>query len=338
MEGESLEAAVRRAERMRVLEAVKGNPGATRAFVARATNLSAAVCCALLEELTKSRHLERLGGPSRGAGRPTPHYRFNESRCHALCAQLSFENRQLGLTLTMVDLLGRPVRQRAVAGLTDVTYAQLEQLLREACARCGDIRALGVGVPGIVNKRGGLDTCDIGDLALCPLAERLSQALALPAVVENDLNAIAYGLYRGGACQRDSSVAVVGLIKGLGQGCGIVAGGKILRGHTNYAGEISYLPFLGGPDRAAAMMRTRKDALELAVNTVLTVAAVLDPQAIVLTGQALREDMMGEIHLRCKRAIPPGHLPAIRFLADPGPSFTTGLSCLTVAMLAQDGL
>ncbi|HUV37545.1 MAG TPA: ROK family protein [Patescibacteria group bacterium] len=65
-----------------------------------------------------------------------------------------------------------------------------------------------------------------------------SECLSLPVVVENDVNAAAYGEYRRGAGRGTSCFACVTL--GTGVGGGIVTGGKIFRGSSGFAGEIGH--------------------------------------------------------------------------------------------------
>ena len=70
------------------------------------------------------------------------------------------------------------------------------------------------------------------------LASIFSERLSLPVVVENDVNAAAYGEYVRGAGRGTESFACVTL--GTGVGGGIVIGGKILRGSSGFAGEIGH--------------------------------------------------------------------------------------------------
>jgi glucokinase len=58
----------------------------------------------------------------------------------------------------------------------------------------------------------------------------------VPAVVENDANAAAYGEWRAGAGRGLSSFVCLTL--GTGVGGGIVLGGSLYRGATGFAGEI----------------------------------------------------------------------------------------------------
>ena len=101
------------------------------------------------------------------------------------------------------------------------------------------IRAVGIGVPGIVH-RGIVSRCDIRALQGVPLVERVQNRFGLATIVENDMNITAYGYYQKHAQELDS-LAVVILPKGNGPGTGIIVDGKILRGHSGFPGEVHYL-------------------------------------------------------------------------------------------------
>lgn len=73
-----------------------------------------------------------------------------------------------------------------------------------------------------------------------PLGPALSSVLALPVLVENDVNAAAYGEFTAGpAGEREPLLAV---FVGTGVGGGLVAGGDVFRGADGFAVEIGHIP------------------------------------------------------------------------------------------------
>jgi len=112
--------------------------------------------------------------------------------------------------------------------------------LRDAGANPGDVAALGVGVPGRVQRERGHVTLAINlhwhDLALGP---RLEAAVGIPTVVENDVRAAALGLHRRRLFGHTESLALLAI--GTGISSGVVLDGVLHRGANGLAGEIGHV-------------------------------------------------------------------------------------------------
>ncbi len=100
--------------------------------------------------------------------------------------------------------------------------------------------ALGVGVPGLVDRGGrlhiGAHLRSIHDL---PLAELVADRSGLPTVVDNDANCHAVAEHACGAAAGADDALVVTL--GTGIGAGIITGGQLLRGANGFAGEPGHM-------------------------------------------------------------------------------------------------
>jgi predicted NBD/HSP70 family sugar kinase len=74
-----------------------------------------------------------------------------------------------------------------------------------------------------------------------PIGEYISKALSVPAVVENDVNCMTEYQRRLGQGEGKQNFLVVYLAPDVrGLGCGIVAGGELVRGATGGAGEFGH--------------------------------------------------------------------------------------------------
>ena len=123
------------------------------------------------------------------------------------------------------------------------TLATIEAMIDDLRRRAGDrrVRGIGVGVPGPVDA--GHVAADIPhapDLAERPLADLLRARFALPAHVDNDVNALALGEWRFGVGRGARSLVV--LAAGTGFGCGIVLDGRLVRGVNGFGGEFGHTP------------------------------------------------------------------------------------------------
>lgn len=100
------------------------------------------------------------------------------------------------------------------------------------------VRHIGVGVPGRVTADGEVAMAlNVGITHPVPLAALLRAQLAVPVVVENDVNAAAVAAL---AALGGSSLTYLSI--GTGFAVGSIVDGRVIRGATGGAGEIGHVP------------------------------------------------------------------------------------------------
>ncbi len=120
----------------------------------------------------------------------------------------------------------------------------LERLARlmERTAKQAAVEPLGAGVacPGpLSSRRGVVENAPLLGWRDVPVVRWLTRRLGMPVVLENDANAAALGELRAGAGTGCESLAYITVSTGVG--CGIVLGGRVLRGFHESAGELGHL-------------------------------------------------------------------------------------------------
>ena len=134
--------------------------------------------------------------------------------------------------------------QRAES-LPTLAYSSGEALLAAMLSAVDDLRAqhpgvmaVGVGLPGIVDSKKGVvhHLTNVPGWVNVPLRELLTIHTGLPAVIENDANAMTYAEWKFGAGRRHAHVVCVTL--GTGVGGGMILDGRLYRGAHLGAGEI----------------------------------------------------------------------------------------------------
>ncbi len=103
----------------------------------------------------------------------------------------------------------------------------------------GMVIGIGIGAPGLIEN--GVVRCspNLPGWNEVPLQRLLEDALALPVVLENDANAVAYGENCFGAGRGLKSLICITL--GTGVGGGLILDGKIWRGAFGMAGEVGHM-------------------------------------------------------------------------------------------------
>lgn len=104
----------------------------------------------------------------------------------------------------------------------------------------GDIRSIGVGIPGTVDSATGLVSHAINlGVERLELGQTLSTHFAMPVRVENDVNAAALGAFHLLQQGPEASIGYVNL--GTGLAAGLVLRGELWRGARGAAGEIGHV-------------------------------------------------------------------------------------------------
>ena len=140
----------------------------------------------------------------------------------------------------------------SVAVDPDLAIGQIAAVIRSAVADAGatmdQVEAVGVGVPGRVDRATGTVTfaVNLGWQHL-PLGRRLEAALGVRCVVENDVRAAAVGLHEDQTFGATDDLVYLGI--GTGISAGVILDGRLHRGVRGLAGEIGHVVL--DPDGAA---------------------------------------------------------------------------------------
>lgn len=126
------------------------------------------------------------------------------------------------------------------AGGRKVVEAVVELLGRMPAKNVG---AVGVDVPGLAWPDGRVWAPNIPGWKRMPLGPILRKRFRLPTLVESDRNAFVMGEAWQGAAR--NCLDVVFLAVGTGIGAGILADGRLVRGHGELAGAVGWMALRG---------------------------------------------------------------------------------------------
>lgn len=339
----------------------------SQADVTRAMDLTQPTVSRIVAGLLAKGMIEAGARPPAGRGQPSALLSLKADYAYALGVSLVGG----ALALDLVDFSGTLI-WRAEATFEAMTHAAVGEHLAafkaEALAATGvradRLFAVGVGVSGFFVGEGELMNTPalLDDWALTDIAPILADALALPALVENDGNTAAVGEALRGAGLRYANLAYFQITNGFGGG--LVIDGRPYRGAHGNAGEFAVLwqalglehPNLerlrtllvahGAPRDSLANMLDALDLdhpgveawLDEAVRAyslaAAAAAAVVDCEAIVLGGEIpgpLAERLAGRMTIAgTQRRGRPKPLPDILPSEAPGDAVSLGGALLAL--------
>jgi predicted NBD/HSP70 family sugar kinase len=224
--------------------------GITRTEVMERTGLKRSSVRSRLEVLFDGGLVVEERGESSTGGRPPGRLKLN-SRGGVVLAVIVGSSRA---TLAVADLAGEilavgSVRGGLQAGPRDTIASwgeQLEHLLDDADRCTQDVRAVGVGLPGMVDFSSGRpvgSSCMPGWEGF-PVADALNARFGVDVLVDGDANLIALAEAR---CHDEKGI-VVAVNADMGFGLGYVTDGVVQRGSHGASADIGHIRIAGRSD------------------------------------------------------------------------------------------
>jgi glucokinase-like ROK family protein len=222
-----------------VLERIRALQPVSRVDLARATGLQPSTVSSIVEQLLEERWVEEGSSRKTARGRRPTMLRLN-TESMMLVADL----RPLRAILAVIDLNGRTLSRHVVPLGFDASQSvrAIGDAMEELRASMPDKRFIGVGlsVPGRVD-------IESGRIVLAPnlkwkdvdLRDALARRLGLPVEVENAANACLLSELWFGRMDGVRNAVLVTVSEGIGGG--ILAGGRLIVGHSGMAGEIGHV-------------------------------------------------------------------------------------------------
>ena len=304
---------------------------ATRAEIALATGLSVATCGNILRELLATGEIWEGELIKSGGGRPSRRFIYNANYSLALCIGVMSDRSSHILDYALVNLQGQIIKQEASTHDT-ITFNTIDNLIGKILKENLAIRIIGVGIPGMV-RDGVVKYCDAEALNGLSIKSMLKDRYDLEVVVENVMHLMVYGYYNNNPELAGKSLAVLLAPEKHLIGAGFIINGHLLKGSSNLAGEINYLPY--GLSRAELLEQcnNKKTFIPIIVKAVTSIIPIINPAYLVLTGSLFKPEMIEVIQKQCSEIIPSEFLPQFLFQQDLEEDYLKGIISVTLETL-----
>lgn len=339
-----------------IKSSLKRMGSSTKAQIAEETGISVATCGKILNELCDSREVIETAQTSAGYGRPAKCYAYNGNFALVACIYIASDMGKVLLSAKVSNMLGE-VQEEYTLEIGRASFDVLETTVGRLVEKHDTLRAVAIGIPGYITD-GVVGLCNFIDLMGLPLRDMLQEKFPqLKIQVENDMNAAAYGFYKGNCNEKETTVAFIyspidartGLEEmrtgsaevelnneqrtllqySVNYGAGFVSSGKILRGFSGFAGEVSFLPIV----RELASENLQA-SVEVVAYIIGSIVPILNPEIVALTGSYFDEKNVETIRSRCLELISPQHMPQIILRDDVHEEYVNGLINLALEELS----
>ncbi len=320
-----------------VRKAIKAKGAATRLEIAHKTHISVTTVRSLLEEMRLSGEIESVGYDESSGGRRAERYRFKMDRYYG--AAFCISDSDSAVHYLIVNICGDIVQTGRLDILSGDIITPISRFL-DALTREKTVKAIGIGVPGVVSGAGYLKGCQSHELYKTDVGGALERRYGIPVILENDLNAIMIGFGRCYAKQFPRSANTNMAYLFFDKGCvsaGFIAEGRIVRGWSNYAGELGLIPC--GQEQLADLFAKPMDDAEFTsviTNIVCWVCAILNPEYIALGGSVFSKERLGPAGDELYALLPGGMIPELLYAPDIWHDYYAGMAYLTAEKIFDD--
>ena len=227
-----------------LLGAIRDGAAVTRADLARHFGLARSTVAQRVDALLAAGLVYEAGGGTSTGGRPAAVLAFNHATGVVLAVDLGATHARVALSDLAGTLLAETAADLDIARGPDEVLGwasdRFAELLEHSGHTAGDVRGIGLGIPGPVEFASGQPF----NPPIMPgwngfsIPGWFARGYDAPVLVDNDANIMARGEHR--VHWRDT-LHLLFVKVGTGIGCGIVADGRIHHGALGAAGDIGHI-------------------------------------------------------------------------------------------------
>lgn len=321
-----------------IKNALKEIGAATRAELSETTGISPTTVRSLLDELLQNNEVVKLGLDKSNGGRRAERYALNLEESLAL----AFYIRDNYIEYVISNPLRETIEERRVEiGNTNYLY-EVEKILDDIMKNKSNIKAIGIAVPGVVDieKRKYLFGKGLRGWQESNIGDYIEEKYNIPVVLENDLNAMAYGysIYLMNKLDVDDlhilNMIYIHFTKS-GVGSGIILNGELVHGGSNLAGELGFIPLGDGQFLNSFIDSEPEDYsyIDTVSRVIATTNCVVNPDLVVVGGERFREKLINPIIENCETYTANKVMPEILLAEDSRRDCFIGIIELTIKLM-----
>jgi len=229
------------------------------------------------------------------------------------------------------------------SALIDDNLKLLTKCVEDLIEKYPKINSVAIGVPGSVDNGRIIYIPGYDHLQSFDLKGYLENRFLIPVVIENDMNAAVLGYYDSKGIKKNKSL--IYLYSGQnGPGAGIMVNGVVVRGSTNFSGEVSFVPqyddrnfgqALENGNRSKKAILCEEYEIDAISRLVASFVAIINPRTIIFCDDEVNQFIIDQIVERSSKYIPAEHLPEL-IMSDWKQDYLFGLQSLGLNLMITE--
>lgn len=305
-----------------ILDTLKKFGTATRTEIAKDTGLSIATCGNILKDLVGTGEILEGDLENCNGGRPARRYIYNKNYSLIIALTLHADSSIKTLQYAVANLYGEIIEER-VKAYDAIDFDTIDNLIKELIADHPSIKAVGIGIPGIVDKDGTVSINDIDELNGIKLAKHLSENRNINVAIDRSPAISAYGFYNNHPEYTGKAIATMLAPLEHPLGAGFIIDGQIYKGNMNMEGEISYV-FNGFSNENLPSEGEDSTLIQQTVFAIAATVSTINPSAIVFMGKSFSDEIFEKICAHCDTFFPENFIPEFVHLQDYSSEYLSG--------------
>ncbi len=309
---------------------------ATKVELSEKLGISFPTISKFLSQMEKNGELISVGLDDSSGGRRAKRYTYNPEYMLGLAIFLE----KTETNYIVFNCLGEVKDEgKTSSALIDDELTSLTKCVEELIKKYPKISSIAIGVPGSVDNGRIIYIPGYDHLQNFDLKGYLEYRFSIPVVIENDMNAAVLGYHDRKAKKIRS---LIYLYSGQnGPGAGIMVNGVVVRGSTNFSGEVSFVPQYDyrnfgqalktgvGTKKASISEEYEIDAIS---RLIASFTAIINPHSIIFCEDEVDQLILDHIAERSSRYIPAEHLPDLK-MSDWKQDYLFGLQSLGLGLM-----
>ncbi|MFP7479400.1 ROK family protein [Terribacillus saccharophilus] len=276
----------------------------SKAEITEDLSISFPTASKFIQEMVNRGEVLSLGLLPSAGGRRAQSYAYNPDFAHTLLVYLEKEE----TNYVIMDAFSKKIHEDSAGSFLNQEPRTLSAFLKTKLAEDPSIRTIAMGIPGAV--KGDVISYIPGYPMYANQNMRDILNLPVEVTIENDMNAAVIGYRNRKGLSNEASLVYI-YMGANGPGAGILVDGKLVKGHTMFSGEISFLPiddnnrFL---PESGFDMEDERAVLQIS-NLIQTISALLNPSQIIFHQSEVNGQFLNQAAENVKRYFPSEHLP-----------------------------
>ncbi|MEH7375545.1 ROK family transcriptional regulator [Neobacillus drentensis] len=290
-----------------------------------------------LTQMEKDGELISVGLDDSSGGRRAKRYTYNPE--HMLGLAIFLERTETNYIV--FNCLGEVKDVGKTSSLLiDVDLRLLTDCVEGIREKYPKISCVSIGVPGSVDNGRIIYIPGYEHLQNLDLKGYLESRFSIPVVIENDMNAAVLGYHDSKGNKKGKSL--VYLYSGQnGPGAGIMVNGVVVRGSTNFSGEVSFVPQYDNQNFGQALQNENRTKgaficeeyeIDAISRLVASFVSIINPYTIIFCDDEVNKFILDQILDRSAKYIPAEHLPEL-IMSDWKQDYLFGLQSLGLDLM-----